>query len=528
MGRKVKELELLLAQGRISRREFVTRMALIGAAAAASPVMFSKPALASTPKRGGRLRIGSATGNTTDSLDPAVLSDTMGVCVNWQVANNLVEIDHKGNAIPELAESWEPSADAKTWAFRLRKGVEFNNGKSLEAADVIYSLNHHRGPKSKSGAKALAETIIDMKADGKDIVIFTLETGNADFPFILSDYHLTIFPDGYTDFSQGIGTGGYTIVKYEPGVRALTKRNPNYFKSDRAWFDEVETIGIADSNARTTALKTRKVDLIDRVDIKTAHLVKRLPGVEMVISQGFKFYDFPMLVDRKPYDNLDVRKALKYAVDREDMVKKIMRGYGTVGNDQPISRIMKYYDADLPQWQYDPEKAKFHMKKAGHLGDTFKLHVSDAAYQGAVDSAVLYQEHASKAGIKIDVVRESPDGYWSNVWINKPWCVGSWSGRPTCDMMFTVGFAADAAWNHTHWKNPKFNTLLLDARAELDDKKRGQMYAEMQALVSDDGGVIIPMFAQYVEAASTKLGHGPVAGNWELDGTKAAERWWFK
>lgn len=524
---KVKQLETLLEQGRISRREFITRMSIIGAAAMISPALFRGTAQAA-PRRGGRFRIGSASGSTTDSFEPAVISDTMGFCVNWQVANNLVEIDHQGNAVPELAESWEPSPDAKVWKFNLRKGVEFHDGKSFEAEDVIYSLNHHRGPKSKSGAKALAETIVDMKADGKHAVIFTLDVGNADFPYILSDYHLTIFQSGTTDFSKGIGTGGYSLVKYEPGVRALTKRNPNYFKSDRAWFDEVETFGIVDANARNTSLRTGKVDLIDRVAIQTTHLVERIPNLELVVSKGYRFLNFPMLTNQAPFNDINVRTALKYAVDREDLADKILRGHGMVGNDQPISSAMKYYKADLPQTTYDPDKARFYMKKAGRLGDTFELSVSDAAYQGAVDSVVLYKEHAAKAGINIKVVRESPDGYWSSVWIKKPWCVGSWSGRPTCDMMFTAAFAADAAWNDTKWQNKRFNELLLAARAELDEKKRGQIYGEMQSLVRDDGGALIPMFAYNVEAASTKLGHGPVAGNWELDGGKAPERWWFK
>jgi peptide/nickel transport system substrate-binding protein len=324
-----------------------------------------------------------------------------------------------------------------------------------------------------------------------------------------------------------MGTGGYRLVSFEAGVRGLSKRHPNYWKEGRAHFDEVEVINITDPNARTTALKTGAVDLIDRVERKTAHLLKRDSSVELLNIKGFKFFDFPMLVDVPPYDNNDARLALKYAVDRQQMVDKILSGFGTVGNDHPISSILKFHAADLPQRQYDPEKARHHLKKAGLEGHIFKLHTAEMAFQGAVDAAVLYREQAAKAGINIEVVREPGDGYWSNVWINKPWCAGSWSGRPTADMMFTVGFAADAAWNYTRWKNKHFNELMLAARAELDEQKRAEMYFNMQQLVRDEGGTIIPMYANYVEAASTKLKHGPVAGNWELDGTKAPERWWF-
>jgi peptide/nickel transport system substrate-binding protein len=104
-----------------------------------------------------------------------------------------------------------------------------------------------------------------------------------------------------------------------------------------------------------------------------------------------------------------------------------------------------------------------------------------------------------------------------------------WSGRPTEDLMFSVAYAADAPWNDAHWDTSKrFNQLLVAAKAELDDKKRAQMYAEMQEICKDEGGTIVPMFAQIVEACSDKIGHGPISGHMEADGQRNAERWWFK
>ena len=524
---KLKELEVLLTQGKITRREFLARTSALGLMAAVSPALLSTPAHAAKPKKGGRFRLGLSGSSTADSLDPATLEDITPQMINTALRNRLVEIDYKGNPIPELAESWESSPDAAKWTFKLRKGVEFHNGKTMEAEDVIVSVNHHRGKESKSAVKGLVDPIKELKADGKHTVIFTLEEGNADFPYVASDYHLTIQPAGTKDLQKGIGTGAYKLVSNEPGVRAFFKRNPNYFKKGRGHFDEVEFIGINDANARTNALKTGQIDAMNRCERKTVHLLGKMPGIKILETHGTKHYTVPMLTTVKPYDNIDVRLALKYAVDREQLVKTVLRGYGYVGNDHPIGKNQRFFASELPQRKYDPDKAKFHLKKAGLEGYSFKLHTSDAAFGGAVDAAVLYKEHAAKAGIKIDVVKEPADAYWKVVWMKKPWVFCYWTGRVTEDWMFSTAYAADAGWNDTFWKHEKFNKLLKAARAELDNAKRREMYVEMQKIVRDEGGVVVPMFAADLMGASAKLRYENVAADWEMDGMRAPERWWF-
>jgi peptide/nickel transport system substrate-binding protein len=524
----LKELEKLLTQGKITRREFIARVSALGLMAAVSPALLGTPAEAAGPKRGGRLRLGSAGGSTTDSMDPGTLTATMGQTVNQCLRSHLVEVDYKGNAVPELAESWEASPDAAKWTFKLRKGVEFHNGKTMDAEDVVYSFNLHRG-ETKSAAKGVAEPIKDIKADGKNTVIFTLSEGNADFPYIASDYHMPVMPKGTTgkEFEKGVGTGPFSMAAWEPGVRFLGKRNPNYFREGRPYFDEVEIIGIADTNARTNALMTGQVDVINRCEPKTFNRLEKAPNIQALKLEGARHYTIPMLTTIKPYDNNDVRLGLKYVINREQMIKQVLRGYGYLGNDHPIPRNNKYFAKELPQRKYDPDKAKFHLKKAGMLGNTFKLHAADSAFPGAVDASVLIQESAAKAGVKIQVVREPDDGYWENVWIKKEWVQCYWSGRPTADWMFSLAYSADANWNDTFWKHAKFNQLLIAARAELDDKKRRELYVECQKIVSDEGATPVPAFALQLSAAGKKCGFKNPAANWEFDGFRVAERWWF-
>jgi len=527
---KGRQLRALWRNGRISRRQFMQQMGALGAAAAFSGSLFERRAHAAIPKRGGRVVLGSAGGSTSDDLDIGKLLHTMPQICNQCLRSHLVEINAAMMPVPELAESWEPSADASKWVFKLRRGVEFHNGKTLEAADAVHSINYHRG-ETKSAGKGLMDPVKDVRADGKYAVVFELNEGNADFPIILSDHHMAIVPEGTEGkaFAKGIGTGPFILQKYEPGVRFTARRNPNYFKSGRPYFEAVEILSIADVNARTNALKSGQVDVMNRCEVKTFHLMQKVPGLETLALNGAKHYSIPMLTNVQPYNDNDVRLALKYGMDREHLLKQLLLGFGYVGNDHPIAKINRYYAHEIPIRQYDPDKARYHMKKAGLLDHEFKLHAADAAFGGAIDAAVLIREHAAKAGINIKVVREPDDGYWSNVWMKKDWCMSYWMGRPSEDMMFSIAYAADASWNETFWRNERFNRLLKEARPILDQEKRRTIYVELQRICRDEGGSPIPVFAQDLMAAKDTLGHAPqVAANYEFDGLRLPERWWFK
>lgn len=525
MSNELNKMRDLVLAGQLSRRDFIAGAAAIGITASAASTLLSSPAKAA-PKKGGHFKIGIGSGSTTESLDPGAIDNTFPQQVNYAMRNCLVDVEADGSAVPNLAESVEASSDAKTWTVKLRKGVEFHNGKTMTADDVIASMNHHRGEDSKSAAKSVLDPVVDIKKDDDHTITFELKEGNADFPYIISDYHLSIMPDG--KWEEGIGTGGYVLENFEPGVKATFKRFANYWRGDeRAHFDSIETLSIKDVAARTNALTSGEVHAMDRCDLKTVHLLKRNRKLNVHQVTGTQHYTIPMHVDVAPFDSQDVRLALKYGIDREAIVKTVLRGYGQVANDHPISPANKYFNKELPQRAYDPDKARFHLKQAGVDSISVDLSSADAAFAGAVDAAVLYKEHAAKAGININVIREPNDGYWSNVWLKKPFCFCYWGGRPTEDWMFSIAYSKGAAWNDTHWENERFNKLLVEARAELDDSKRRAMYYEMQELCSNDGGTVVPMYASYVFATAANVGHDTFASNWDLDGNKALERWWF-
>ena len=529
---KINRLRSSFESRKIGRRDFMATAIALGLSTTAASSVFNKAWAAA--KKGGRLRIGLTGGATGDTLDPGLILDAYMINVQFgQLRNNLTEVSPNGELIPELAESWDSSPDAKTWTFKIRQGVEFHNGKTLDSQDVVDSLRHHLAEDSKSAAKGILGGIESVNSDGKYGVTVELKGGDADFPFLMSDYHLNICPstgDGAIDWESGIGTGGYILVDNDPGVRTFTKRNPNYWKEGMAHFDEVEVLQIADPNARLNALRTKVVDCISNVDPKIVTRLERVPGILIRSVTGNKQITLPMRTDTAPFDNNDVRLAIKHIIKREEWFDKIIFGYGEIGNDNPIgpANIYRATTEELPQRMYDPDKAKYHLKQAGMDNLQIKFHAADTGFAGAINAGQLMRESARPAGIDIEVVREPDDGYWSNVWMQKAFSACYWSGRPTENWIFSQIYAADASWNDTYWKHNRFNELLLQGRSELDTTKRREIYVEMQRIIHNEGGVCLPLFQSDTMAHTDKLAVPEVIGNnWELDGHKNAERWWF-
>lgn len=530
---KAKKLQESFISGKISRRNFVSTSVAIGVSLAGATAVVNQVE-AATPKSGGRLRMGITGGATSDVLDPGQILDAYMINVSMgQVRPNMTKIMPDGSVEGDLSSGWQASNGAKTWKFDVRQGVEFHNGKTLDSTDIVDSIRHHMGPDSKSGGSGVVSGIASIKEDGKYGVVVELNEGNGDLPILLSDYHLNICPsngDGSIDWESGIGAGPYTLEEHEPGVRTLTKKFANYWNTgNESHFDEIETLGINDPTARLAALSTGAVDAINNVPAKTASRLKSMVNVKTLISTGNKQCTMPMLCDVAPFDDQNVRNAIKHIINRQELLDKIFFGYGQLGNDNPVGPA-NYFRAstdELPQREYDPEQAKYFLKQAGLSNLSVKFHAADTGFSGAVDAGALMRESAKAAGIDIEVVREPNDGYWSNVWMTKPWSACYWSGRPTEDWIFSQIYYSKADWNDTHWNNSSFDKLLVEARSETDEAKRREKYVEMQRIVHKDGGLALPVFLSEIMGYRSNISvPDQIANNWELDGHLAARRWW--
>jgi len=509
----------------LSRRRFNSGLAAGALALTAGGASLLAPLRSPlAAQKGGRLKVASSVSSPDESLDPAKATRTIDVLRLFQVYNRLVDVGADLKPVGDLAESWEASNQAQEWVFTLRKDVEFHDGRTLKATDVVASIQRLKDPATASAAKSLFDQVESIEADGDLVVRVKLVAPNADLPNVFADNHAEIYPEGFDDFDNAIGTGPFKLQSFTPGGRSVTVRNENYWKSDLPYLDEIETVGIPDSAARVNALLAGEMHLIDNVEPGLIDRIGQTPGLEVLSTKSGRHSHFIMTTTEAPYDNADVRNALKYVVDRQKFLDTVYKGHGQIGNDHPISPIDPFYCEEIPVRAYDPDMAKSLLKKAGAEGTTFELN-SSTAMAGMLDGAIVYAEMANQAGVPVKIVKQPTDGYWGNVWMKKPFVSGGWNTRPTTDIMLTIAYSSDAKWNDTNWRRPTFDKLLVEARATTDFEQRKQLYCEAQLMIHEDGGAVIPVFSNLLDAGSTKvkglprhplgsLGQGHFEGVW--------------
>ncbi|MFT5110796.1 MAG: peptide/nickel transport system substrate-binding protein [Parasphingorhabdus sp.] len=485
-----------------SRRTVLQVMAATGVTAAAAQNLLSgaSEARASTPKKGGTPRFASNLHGPDDQLDPPQFTSTVDYCRGRATYNSLVQ--HSDDLVPqpELAESFEASGDAMKWNFKIRKGVNFHDGSPLTADDVVYSMNRHKGDDSTSVIKSVLSSVTEWKKTGSHEVQAVLNTPNADLPVLMGLFQTKIVKNG--TIGDGNGTGPFTMEAFEPGVKSVHKRNENYWR-EGANFDGIEITAITDPVARVNALISGDVQLISTVDPKAFRQIEAAGGVNLLSTPAALQVGICMLKTSAPGDNADFVKGFQYIQDRERIVKRILKGKGSVGNDTPImSAHGPDFCNELPQRGFDPDKAKHHFEKAGI--SSAEIYVAPVA-PGIEDVALLAQVNCAKIGFDLQIKKVPTDGYWGAIWMKQPINVVTWNMRPTANSQMAIQFAPGAAWNDTFWNNDRMGVLLSESLAELDPAKRHDMYCEMQTLIHEGSGMCIPAFSNINDAIADNV-----------------------
>jgi peptide/nickel transport system substrate-binding protein len=487
-----KDLVAKLVKGGFSRREVLKLSMVTGVSlVAAEHLLFDgKAAIAATPKKGGSVRMASNLHGPDDQLDPTLFTSTIDYTRGRATYNSLIQHANDLTPQPELAESFEPNANATEWTFKIRNGVTFHDGKKLTADDVVYTMKRHQGEDSTSVIKSVLASVKEWKKSGPMEVKAILESPNADLPTLLGLFQTKIVQTDTT--GAGIGTGPFVLESFQPGVKSVHTRNKNYWR-EGANLDACEITAITDPVARVNALIAGDMDMVTQLEPNAFRQVESAKGITLLSTPAALQMGICCLKNSEPGSNDDFVLGMKYIQDRKRIVKRILKGKGSLGNDTPISPAHgKDHCSELAQREYDPDKAKFHFKKSGYSSaELFVAPVSG----GIEDICLTAQANCAKIGFDLKLKKVPTDGYWGAVWMKEPLNVVTWNMRPTANSQLGIQFGPGAAWNDTFWSNARMGELLSLSLAETDPAKRHAMYCEMQTLVHEGSGMVIPAFS---------------------------------
>lgn len=488
---------------------FERRRFLIGAGAAAGLLAVGAPGLLAgcgsaerpgapppgDPVSGGTLRtVFAGTSATADVLDPHVVGHSAGGAVSKNVWDHLVEYDNDLTLRYRLAESLEPNADGTRWRVNIRPGVEFSDGSPLTSRDVMWSIERMLDPDKPSSGDLSMIDLAASRADGDHAVLITMTEPLADFGSVLAGWYVYVIKDGTTGFDSTtlpVGTGPFALESWSPGDRARLIRNERHWDGPSR-LDAVEILQIAATEPRLNAFLSEEADVVYELAPAQANRLRDQPDTYLVTPSSGVMSAFQMRVDTAPFDDPRVREALRLSVDRQAMVDSVFYGFAEQGNDL-YGKGAPFYNTELPQRSYDPERARALLREAGHENLTVTLHTADVS-PGQLESATLFAEQAKKSGITVELKTEPGDIYFSQISGSRPFTQTGWWNY-SLDYFYGQTMTSDAPDNGTGWKNPEWDRTFDEARASMDVERRARLYNELQEQLWNEGGYILHSFA---------------------------------
>ncbi len=417
--------------------------------------------------------------------------------------NRLVRKNLDGVTSPELATEWSANADATEWTFKLRKGIYFHDGSAFDAPDVKYSLERVKDPDIGSPAKKSMSSVTDIEIVDAHTVKMKLNTSFADFPLLLTDYRLRMIPEGSGDTigQTGIGTGPFMVDKFDPEGTTVLKANPEYWEGAPG-VAEVHVIAIPDGEARVQALLTGQIDMNRYVPFSQKRIFDNNPKFNVSVVPTGNWRGMVMRTDTAPFDNPKVRKAVRLAVDRQELVDLVMGGAATVSCDTPVAPSDQYrLKMDCPQ---NVSKAKNLLREAGYPnGISMTIHVSTKEPTWPTIAEVMQQQLA-KANIKADIKMTPSKSYWKETWMKKAVAMTRWNERPA-DSILHEAYHSGAKWNESFYKSSSFDKNLADARGQLDFNKRKAAYQNAQKTLWEETGTMIPYHVSKLVITSSRV-----------------------
>jgi peptide/nickel transport system substrate-binding protein len=471
--------------------------------------------------------IGPDWSGETLSPDPARLLSISDVYHARMIYEPFVAADSAMQPMPWLAEKWEANDKATEWTFHLRQGVKFHDGSPLTADDVVYTFRRLLDPAIASPAASELGAIKPEAFQAIDAatVKVTLDAPIVELPSILATKHGMVVKNGASSDDIRFhpnGTGPFMLKELKLGeLKTEFTKNPSYWQSGLPKSDCLVVTAITEPISRVAALQSGEADIVLVVDPATIAALKSDSSITLTKAPGGTAVTMGAFIDVEPFTNPKVREAMKLVIDRQQMVDIALQGFGIPGNDNPIlPNSPDAYRTDIKQ--RDVAKAKQLLAEAGHPdGITVDLHAADLM-PGTMAMVQAYQQMASEAGIKVNIINESAGEYWDNIWLKKAFAVSNW-GMRTTPAALSVAYRKAAPWNETHFFRDDYDALLDKAATTLDPDERRKLYQEAQRMISEEGGVLIPMFANIVAATRKGCsGYTPASDHNRPDFTQIA------
>lgn len=423
--------------------------------------------------------------------------------ITEKIMSRLIRPGLDGRPQPDLAIAWEANKDGTIWTLKLRPGVIFHDGSSFDAGDVVYSLNRVLDPDNDSPARSVIKMIDKVEALNALTIRLILKSTFADLPLQLMDKRLRMIPEGSggTIAQTGIGTGPFKVEKFDADGITILTANMDYYKGPPG-VARMEIIGISDSQARLQAFLGGQLDMERGIKPLLRDVLRRNDRYSVQDIPTGNWIGIAFRTDIPPYDDVRVRKAIRLAVDREDLLKLALGGGGIISCDTPVAPNDQYRaNMTCPQ---DFPRAKALLADAG-FADGLDINLYISTYDESWPAmAVAFQEQVAAAGIRVHVEKVSSDGYWTEVWMKKPAVATRWGERPA-DQALNEAFHSTAKWNETYFKDPVFDRMLERARLELDFKERRNYYIHAQEYLFENSGTLIPYHITQLVGLSSRV-----------------------
>lgn len=456
-----------------------------------------------TPTAGGILRVGAVGAGTVETLNPYAQSAPVDIARTSQVYQRLIAFTGDGKIENVLAESFTPNADGKTWVVKLRTGVVWHDGKPFTADDVIYSINYMIDNKTLASSSMSDIDQTGLSKVDANTVSVKLKAPNFMWPERLISIYPVIIQNGTTSFDTPVGTGPFQFVSWTQGTEATYKRNENYWK-EKPYLDRVKILSIADSTARTSALQSGQLDVAVDIPSVSAATIRSISSLQLLNSPAATAPILYMLTDDSgPVGDPRVRQAIKYLFKRDQVVSNAYGGSAKIGNDL-TSWFDKNYASEIPQREFDPDKAKRLLSQAGYANAALTIEVADLI-PGQVDTATLLSESAKEAGLTINVHKTTSTEYLASYYYKPTTPIGVtyWTGRTVAAQI--ADSMLPGSFNESHFNNATFNSAYAAAITSSDPAVQRKNLVDCQQILYTDGGFLIPAFGNALNAATSRV-----------------------